>query len=144
MTHLTEPQLYDLLDTPGAAAENLHLDACPHCRAEFLALQSSITNLRLATTSFAEEAPLAAFRAPPAAPSRASFPRLLPASLAGAAVLFAASLALHHPRATPAPAAPTLSDDALLDGINRDLSSSIPPSLEPLAIHSIPTPTRQP
>jgi hypothetical protein len=66
------------------------------------------------------------------------------ASFASAVAVLGVSLSLMHPR-TVTPVAerpittatsvqPEESDEALLDGIQRDLATSVPPSLEPLEV----------
>jgi anti-sigma factor RsiW len=148
--HLTPEQLYTLLDNPAADNQShapAHLAACPACAEEFDTLRASLTNFRFAATG------LAAANTPalhvPATPRRtASRSILWPASFATAAVLVAASAALVHSShllpgsAPPAPSAVTSneSDDALLEGIQRDLATSVPPPLAPLAVAS-PAPT---
>jgi len=147
--HLTDAQMFGLLDEPDRAdaTTRLHLVACPNCQTELRTLRASLTNFRAAATSLAsaETPALASTRvAAPASPSR--FRRQVWAtSLAAVAVLAIAAPFVHPVHKTPAiQAAPgnspvqpnpaAESDDALLDGIQRDLSTSIPPSLEPLAV----------
>jgi hypothetical protein len=141
--HLTDEQLFNLLSPAESTDFSLrqHLTACAECRAELATVSASLTNFRLAATSLAN-AEMTQHRA--VAPKRTPrFQRLVwSASLAMAAVVFTASLSLVHPGspantpvATPVEnAAAPVSDDALLDNIQQDLSTSIPPSLEPLAV----------
>ena len=150
LSHLTDEQLYDLLDptldqAPDADT-HLHLLDCAGCRTEFTSLRASLVNFRAAATN------VAAATAPTSRPMSSSLrtyssrPRIWAASLAMATMLMAVSVAVIHPGTTPpiknastvetpqvVPAA-TESDEALLDGIQRDLSTPIPPSLEPLTV----------
>ncbi len=148
--HLTDEQMFDLLNEPNrtATALRLHLSTCSACRVELTSLSESLANFRAAATNLAG-AQAAVFAPRPAAVQR---PRttlrrnIWAASFATAAAVFAVSVSLVQPRPhvpnapqTPAAAAvptaqPSVSDEALLDGIQQDLSTSIPPSLEPLAV----------
>ena len=80
-----------------------------------------------------------------ASPRTSWIPRpIWAASFASAVAVLGVSLSLMHPHtdapvaATPAIAShtapPELSDEALLDGIQNDLSTSVPPSLQPLEV----------
>jgi hypothetical protein len=141
--HLTDEQLYNLLESADSADATLrlHLAACAECRAELTTVRASLTNFRLAATSLASSEMMQHRAVAPRRTPR--FQRLVwSASLAMAAVVFTASVSLVHPAAPDqaqvvAPvenAAAPVSDDALLDNIQQDLSTSIPPSLEPLAV----------
>jgi len=153
--HLTDAQMFGLLDAPDDtdASTRLHLVGCPSCQSEFSTLRSSLTNFRAAATNFASaEAPALASNRVARSIARARPSRFRrhawATSIAAATVLLAISVPFVHPGHKP-PAAqkspvtstadvnsPVESDDALLDGIQRDLSTSIPPSLEPLAVPS--------
>ena len=139
--HLTTEQLYDLLDRPNHAS-GTHLHVCATCQQEFAILRSSLDNLRLAATNLAaaEMSPLASRRETPA-PAFSFRPQAFAATFATAAVLLTLSVTLlrpHHLQPAAAPAAVTASspdsDAALLDGIQQDLSASVPPSLVPLEV----------
>ena len=150
--HLTDQQMFGLLDAPddSDATTRLHLVGCPSCQSEFSTLRASLTNFRAAATSLASaEAPaLASGRiARSIARSRPSRLRrnAWATSLATVAAFAIALPFMHSGHKKPAfqgsPVTSTTgvdssaeSDDALLDGIQRDLSTSIPPSLEPLAV----------
>jgi hypothetical protein len=139
-THLTTEQLYNLLDKPEHTS-GTHLRTCAACRQELATLRSSLDNFRIATTKLAAaELPrLTPHRESPA-PRFAFRPQAFAATFATVAVLLTASVTLLHPHhdAAPTPAAVTASspdsDAALLDGIQQDLSASVPPSLAPLEI----------
>jgi hypothetical protein len=141
--HLTEPQLYDLLSAtpdPASPLAQAHLAACPLCRDELATLRSSLTNFRLAATN------LSLLHTPPRPTVGNTIHRsffTLPHAIwaAGLASVLAVSAVtvstLHRPTpATPhiatAPAAEPVSDEALLQDIDSDLSTSVPPSLQPL------------
>jgi hypothetical protein len=147
-SHLNDEQMYSLLDEAPNAEAQAHLLACVACQQEFSSLRGSLGNFRSAATSFA------AAEGPSYAPRmnavRSTAPRLAPriwaGSLATAALLLAVSVSVFHP-GTPGPETATntapqapqvtvapVSDEALLDGIQRDLSTSVPPSLEPLEV----------
>lgn len=129
-----------------AAAEQ-HLQACSRCRMEFTLIRDGLANFHLAADGFAQASPMLLPRI-----QRSSLgpwftvPRAVWAlGLAAAMALCTASVAhLHQPgargpiqpvmstSASTSPAPNTLSDNALLEGIDNDLSTSVPPSLEPL------------
>jgi anti-sigma factor RsiW len=142
--HLTTEQLYDLLDN-SAAASDAHLRTCSTCQLEFSDLRASLENFRLAATGLAaaEMPPLTARHDEPASTPRFAFrPFAFAASFATAAVLLV-SVSLMRPRPTirPVTDAPTVtstqeSDAELLNGIQQDLSASVPPSLAPLEVAS--------
>jgi predicted anti-sigma-YlaC factor YlaD len=147
--HLTETQLYSLLDHGNSEAGDAaqHLDACSACRTELDALRDALTNFRLTADSMSSH--LAPVR-PPAEPTRARFfpmPQTAwAAGLVAAMALCMTSISvLHRPAAPNTPVATVLpaaapagapSDDALLEGIDQDLSTSVPPSLAPLDVTS--------
>jgi len=146
--HLTEEQMYELLDNAANTSSQPHLLACSECQSELTNLRTSIGLFRDAATGFAaSEAP----RRLPAASSVATrffSPKIWATSFATATALLAISLSVLHPVhtvtvtapvaavATPQVTAPPVSDEALLEGIQQDLSTSIPPSLEPLAVQT--------
>ena len=142
--HLTDEQMYDLLDPAANTVAQPHLQNCGKCQAEVANLRESLANFRGAVTHFAaEETPKFA---PAVARATSWFvaPKVWAASFATATALLAVSIAVLHPvhnnpaknvaDAAPKAVLTNESDDALLDGIQQDLSTSIPPSLEPLAV----------
>ena len=142
--HLTDQQLYDLLDRIPNAAALPHLQHCTECQTEVANLRESLANFRGAATNLAA---IAAPKLPPVAARSASFfgPKVWAASFATATAVLALSIAVFHPvhnnpvspkgsGDAPQALVTSESDDALLDGIQQDLSTSIPPSLEPLAV----------
>jgi hypothetical protein len=158
--HLTHEQLCDLLLATEAAvqddayeAHRQHLADCLICTSDLDLLRTSVTAFRAASNAVADRA-LARRRleAPVSALSDARRPRSISPTFfwAATALLFAAvlPLGLYHRNLNPflkphvaAPASthstiPTHSvesDEALLEGINRDLSAAIPSPMQPLA-----------
>jgi hypothetical protein len=144
--HLTDEQVFELLDHPDHADAilRLHLADCHDCRTELAGLSNALTDFRAAASSFAAaQMPSPSQRRVIPTVSHGLRRHAFAASLATAAFLLV-SLG-HFERPAPASAHPanhsiqnadagTVSDDALLDGIQQDLSTSIPPSLEPLAV----------
>jgi predicted anti-sigma-YlaC factor YlaD len=146
--HLNDQQLFSLLDNPNAAVET-HLAACVPCRDAFNQLRGSLSNFRATATSFAAaQAParlstrLLHFQAAPKTrwmnlPPAAWATGLIAAMAIGTAslsILHKAPIAgetISHIQVTPVQKASS-SDDALLEDIDRDLSTSVPPSLAPL------------
>jgi hypothetical protein len=161
--HLTEEQIFTLLDQPGSADATVrqHLLACAHCTAEVTGLGATLTSFRAAATGLAFAQPLRLARTAPAQGVRR---HAWAASFAMASVALAVTLvhplrlsrgrdaspiaemaqppvlgpALDPARSpAPGPAQPVAeSDEALLNGIQQDLSTSVPPSLEPLEVSS--------
>jgi hypothetical protein len=144
--HLSDEQFYCLLEDSSVATEptRLHLRSCSACQAELSTMQAAFANLRVAATAYA--AAQTPYRAPRAivAPQKQVWMRrpLWAASFAGAVAVLGILLSLTLSR-QPAPpvqppavaqAAPQVSDEALLEGTQRDLSTSVPPSLEPLEV----------
>jgi hypothetical protein len=140
--HLTEAQLFDLLAATSEAAASpaqLHLAECAQCQDEFTTISESFANFRVAATSFA------LLHTPPRPAvgttvhrSLFALPRMVWAT--GLATVLAATgvtlSALHHPARVPsvrvAASPQPVSDEALLQDIDSDLSTSVPPSLQPL------------
>ncbi len=143
MTHLSEEQLYTVMDAQNSGEAAAHVVGCAQCRAEVDAMRGSVGSLRDAATGLArsEFRPLLAVRR---TGYFGSVRLAWPLALAAAGVVCAASVTLvHRPAANGAAQveavgkpAPAEADDALLDGINQDLSTSIPPSLAPLDVNS--------
>ena len=144
--HLNELQLFALLDATEPM-EDAHLLACADCRNEFASLCDTLTNFRSAASSFsvANTPPRLNTRLLSSEPQRHDFFTLRragwTAGLVTAMALCTASVGiLRKPAQAPvtvatSPAstdAPAPSDEALLDDVDRDLSTSVPPSLAPL------------
>ncbi len=151
--HLTESQLFALLGSPGtlsqsassspAGSDAAHLANCALCSAEFTVLRDSLSNFRVAATNLsALYTPTRLLDPATARPRFFTVPRAAWATgLVAAMALCTASInLLHKPVVHPTPAtqaetATALeSDDALLEGINSDLSTSVAPSLQPLDV----------
>jgi len=150
--HLTDEQLYNLLANAAPASDQhsgTHLHHCTQCQIELATLRSSLANLQAAATNLAvsQLPPLRSIK--PSRPTAFAFrPYAFAATAATALVLFAGSLKLTHSHPAPVapPAVQTLipaeSDAALLDGIQQDLSASVPPSLAPLEVTATTSPDR--
>jgi hypothetical protein len=143
--HLNPDQIYTLLDRPeGDRSAQEHLLSCAPCRAEVASLRDSLTNFRLAATNFSLLHTPTRLLDPTPRPRFFTIPRAAWAGgLVAAMALCTASISVLHKPAVPVnPAAQTTgnpapdaqSDDALLNGIDTDLSTSVPPSLQPLDV----------
>jgi anti-sigma factor RsiW len=142
--HLTEAQLHDLLSAKSNAAATpaqLHLADCMQCQDDFASLEQSLANFRVAATNYA------LLNTPPrpaigrsAHRSFFAVRRIVWATgLASVLAVTGVTLSTLHKQAPPStPPVPTaaaqqpVSDEALLQDIDSDLSTSVPPSLEPL------------
>ena len=149
--HLTNKELLELLD-PANKLKTSHLEDCATCRDELEILHTSLAGFRLAATSYAERhAPADVPACPISTPASRRFqqPVAWAAGLVAAVALCTAGVSMaskyHQPTAAVAtlqpPAEPqktAVSDEdaTLLEGIDRDLSTSVPPSLQPLDVIS--------
>lgn len=155
--HLSHEQLCDVLlaqpaETASPALETAedHLRNCLICSSELEALRSSIALFRRTGSSYAERvyARPAMYRASIAPSPRFGSHVLYWATAAAIAIAVALPFGLHRHDASaaasasaPAAAVSTSpevtrsaqSDEALLDGIDQDLSAAVPSALEPLA-----------
>ena len=141
--HLTDAQFFNLLDAPESADASLraHVGSCAACCAELAMVSASLTNFRDAATSLAH-AEMSRQRVFVPTPQPRYHRLVWSASLTLAAIVFAASVSFVRPgihvdapiRVATQTASSNVSDDALLDNIQQDLATSIPPSLEPLAV----------
>lgn len=149
--HLSHEQLCDILLAPSAgdtsptleAAED-HLRNCLMCSSELEGLRRSLIMFRQASKSYAEYA-----YAHPAIQSASIAPSprfrshvLYWATAAALAIAVTLPFSLHHRQApmphtktaaTPIITHSTQSDEALLDGIDQDLSADVPAAMQPLA-----------
>ena len=157
-SHLTHQQLCDLviaspLDPEEAASDAVHshLHSCYTCMAELTTLTSTLDQFHTVVHTIAEREFTSRPRSNTTllANHRPAFRWMQPLSFALAAALLVAvalpfTLSRHvapAPQTTatssvPAvktPAPNTLSDEALLEGVDQDLSASIPDSMQPLA-----------
>ncbi len=141
--HLSDEELYEALDGPEGFAAEEHLTQCARCRLEVDCLRTSLSGLRMSAATLAEAEFRPVLKLSPA--GMWGKMQAWPLSVAAAAVILAASFSLVHWPVSPgsvdqataqtvagSPAADT--DDALLDGIDRDLSTSVAPSLAPLDV----------
>jgi hypothetical protein len=146
-THLTTEQFGEMIergatepDTVDAAA---HLAASDQCRAELQSMREALAFFRQSTSAFTERELGRSHRVQTA--RFASIHRGFSPGLAWAAaglLVMAGGLPLslrHKPapvpvaRHTAAPATAELSDEALLEDINREVSASVPASMQALA-----------
>ena len=136
MMHLTSEQMESTLSGQPSEETARHLGGCARCAGELAALREVFGDLRMATAASAEH-----HRRFVSTAGARRVPRMAWA-LAIAMVFVAAvtPVAVHHrqsPRVVPvgavAGADATISDEALLDGVQNDLSTSVPASMLPLA-----------
>jgi hypothetical protein len=133
-SHLSSEQFDGVLSGRPAQDAKLHLNGCAQCAGELARLREAFGDFRETASLVADKHRLLAV---------ISTPRRVPRMTWGlaAAVLFvsfAAPFAVHRRPATPvvgpaAQAPVAMSDEALLDNVQNDLSSSVPESLQPLA-----------
>ncbi len=150
--HLSHEQLCDVLlaDTSLAVEGSLddqreHLSDCLICAAELELLSNSVSGFRALSIDYAERATQRQLQRPFASLYQDRSHKFFsqPLSWAAAALVLAVTLPLglrrHDPVPTLAPARvstaaqSTESDEALLEGINQDLSSSVPSPMKALA-----------
>lgn len=145
--HLTEEQFGELLgpsaETANRACAEAHIAACEQCSAELASLRDSLSLFRQAAGAYAENE----FRRLPqwsASRMPVRRPMLQPAYWAAAAALLLAAvlpLQMFHRHATPPPPAvavttpdhPTVSDEALFESVNSEISESVPTPMQALA-----------
>jgi predicted anti-sigma-YlaC factor YlaD len=145
MPHLSEAQLDALLHSAPGALVDSHLVSCPACQQELASLQQAFATFRIAATN-------ASRVYTPARPAIASSatrngyfrPAMRPIWAVGLASVLAVTAlvvpTLHKsgasgsnpPISTAGNAPAAVSDEALLKDIDADLSTSVPPSLQPL------------
>lgn len=145
--HLTDDQFGELVERGaleiGNAAAEAHLRTCKQCSAELTSMHEALALFRETTSAFAERefARTRRVQANRLVPAYHSFSPGLAWAAAGLLVIATAlPLSLRH-KAPPAPsashpaapAAPApISDEALLDDINREVSAPIPASMQAL------------
>jgi len=141
--HLTEDQFGELFLGSGhdSSTAEAHVLICEKCAAELASLRESVSMFRQASSIHAENE---LRRMPQIAVRRRAVPFFEPAYMVAAAALFLAALlpmqALRHYALQPAPAVATVaatqpaeSDQALLDDVDREISVSVPTSMQALA-----------
>jgi len=133
-SHLSSEQFDGVLSGQPSPDAKLHLSSCAQCSGELASLREAFGNFREAASVAAEKHRLLAVTPTPRRVPRMAW------GLAAAAlfVSIGAPLAVHRrvtaPVAEPVAQAPaTMSDEALLDNVQNDLSSLVPESLQPLA-----------
>jgi hypothetical protein len=136
MMHLTSEQMESTLSGRPSEETARHLGGCVQCAGELAALREVFGNLREATAASAEH------HRRFVSPTEAQLVPRMAWAMAAVVVFVAAvtPVAVHHRSANraaqvgvAAAADVTISDEALLDGVQSDLSTSVPASLLPLA-----------
>jgi hypothetical protein len=145
-THLTAEQFGEFIERGALEGESMeatsHLAACDQCQAELESMREALAFFRQSTSAFAERELGRSHRVQTVrfAPIHRGFSPGLAWAAAGLLVM-AASLPLglrHKPAPLPvahhaaAPVPAELSDDALLEDINREVSASVPASMQAL------------
>ena len=155
--HLTHEEIDNLLSRSRSgsgstllAETTAHLEECRDCREEFTFLSQSLGNFKLAATHVSAKqastrllAPSTIHRSHFFSLPRAAWATGLVAALAIGAIsvrVFDQQPASHSASATirmqsartQSQSTQDQSDDALLQSIDKDLSATVPPSLEPL------------
>ena len=142
--HLTEDQFGELFLSHGdgrSTAAEAHLLVCEQCAAELASLRESLSLFRQASSAHAESE---LRRLPQPVVWQRVVPFFEPMYILAAAALFLAALlpmqALRHYALQPAPVVATVaasqpaeSDEALLDDVSREVSLSVPVSMQALA-----------
>jgi hypothetical protein len=136
-THLSSEQFDGVLSGQASQDAKLHLSGCAQCSEELASLRGAFGNFREAASAVAEQHRLLAVTSTPRRVPRMAW------GLAAAALFMsiAAPFTVHRRVAVPIEGpvtqnAVTMSDEALLDNVQNDLSSSVPESLLPLAATS--------
>ena len=136
MKHLTSEQMDSTLSGQASQEVAGHLESCAQCAGELVSLREVFSDLREATAASAEH-----HRRFVSSAGARRVPRMAWAMVT--AMFFVAAVtpvAVHYRKAVvpvqgnvATGAAATISDEALLDGVRNDLSTSVPASLLPLA-----------
>jgi hypothetical protein len=136
MMHLTSEEMESTLSGRPSEETKRHLGDCAQCAGELAAVREVFGNLRRATAASAEYhrrfvSTVGARRVPRIAWALATA-MLFVAAVTPVAVHYRkAPVAVQGGAATGSDA--TISDEALLDGVQNDLSTSVPASMLPLA-----------
>jgi len=136
MMHLTSEQMESTLSGQPSEEAARHLDDCARCAGELAALREVFGNLREATAASAEH-----HRRFVSTAGARRVPRLAWALVTAMFFVAAVTPVAMHYRTIPVAvqgdvatgADATISDEALLDGVQNDLSTSVPASMLPLA-----------
>jgi hypothetical protein len=152
MNHLTDEQLAGWLAGEANQQTQSHLEGCAQCQGEAQQLRDGISRYALAIRRQSAQAQ-AAHMAGAIAPRKALARHRLRWAGAGVlALLLAAQTAWlvkptspapapPRPMASapvnPTPAAPSMSDDELLEAVNNDLSREVPLALSPVSAITI-------
>jgi hypothetical protein len=133
-SHLSSEQLDGVLNGGASQDASQHLGGCVQCAGELAALRAAFGDLRDVTTAVAEHHRRLAV----ATPVR-RIPRMVWGLAAAALFVGIATPVAVHRRTTSVvgekvpQVVATMSDEALLNSVQNDLSASVPESLLPLA-----------
>lgn len=146
MNHLTDDQLAEWLSGVGTRETLAHIESCPLCHSETLALRDDISRYVVTRRKQARQARVT-HQAKTISPKQAfATHRLHWAGAAALALLLATPTAWmlkphttttppHPVAATPGIVQPTtaMSDDELLEAVNNDLNRDVPQALAPIS-----------
>lgn len=110
-----------------------HLGSCSQCRDTVSRMEDGLAAFRSAAVIWSETCSSArSWHIPPSARSLPAVMRWAMAGVAPLILMVLALLAFHAPAPWPAPQQASLSDDALLDQVDDQVSVSVPTSMESL------------
>lgn len=134
MRHLTEEEQNEWLLGGRAAAAEAHLRECADCRSQAESMKNGLAAFRAASLDWSADAARRIRHALPRRPAPRSFAHTWAAGCAAAALAAAVGLAGLHPRhAAPAPnPQASLSDDTLLEQVDRQVAGDVPEAMQPL------------
>jgi hypothetical protein len=136
-THLSSEQLDGVLGGQASQDAKLHLSGCAQCSGELASVRETFGNFRETASAVAEQHRLLAATSTPRRVPRMAWGLAAAALFVSIAAPFATHRRVAVPAVEPAAQVPaTMSDEALLDNVQNDLSSSVPESLLPLAATS--------
>ena len=130
--HLTHQQQEDYLLNQRSPSMLQHLAACPACREAVAHLQQTLSAYRAVAVEYTAQTLATRPRVPLSRPRPALDLRWALAALLPLLLLMLALLPFHFKTARPAQPGPALSDDALLEQVDEQLSTAVPSSMESL------------
>ncbi len=135
MSHLSEREQNEYLMGERTPPAEAHLAACAECRAATARLQTGLALYRESAVSWAA---VYTGRRPAPQPRRRGFVHGWAAGCAAAGLAAAVALVSVYPHARPAAATPgaaqVMSDDALLEQVDQQVSGNVPAAMQPLAL----------
>jgi len=135
-SHLSSEQIERVLAGSPEELSQEHLGQCASCREEVEHLRAVFGSLRATMTITAQSQRRSAVLRERKSSPRLAWAAALAVLVVGLMIPLSPLVHLRRgetPAARPTPPADTLSDEALLNGIQKDLSTSVPEPLEPLA-----------